>query len=739
METTFGGRTKPVTIASDETMGVFLAMRFELEDLSLFVSKQTVDGGSEDGGTSQTSSYGFADKGKSPLYVNAERSPNYESVVWKRLMHDEAVLRWMRSTETEGQNVGDSSTNVQQHPVRPAVKAASPMLTTESMDTATEDGDQEEYSTVVEADLLKNLGLPSINLATESYDSLSEGEAYNDENDYPGGETIKECNFFGPSATNLVEPLGVHLDLAVPLHEALEDMCLNFASFNRDAAPTLDEQGEEGTNDIAYRVGMELAIRDVVYEGDELFVGRVFKNKQDCNVKLAVHALNRRFYFRRDRSCKKLTTLTCISETCPWRVYIVKLEDSDNYQIRSANLEHTCTVEEKSNYHRAATTRVIGSIFQSKYAGNSRGPRAIDLQCILLTDYSVRIFYWKAWKSREIAMDSAQGSAANSFTLLPAYLHVLREANPGSIVDLKTEVDGKGNHRFKYMFLAFAASIQGFSCMKRVIVIDGAHLKGKYGGCLLTASGQDANFQVYPKAKHGACIVHLQRNIATSYKKKHLLFHVPRAARAFRIFLKEARELPIISLLEFIRTTLISWFAMRREAARTEASPLPPKMREVVHRNFEKSVRFAVHRLDRYDYEIREEGASVYHVKLMEHTCSCRAFDLLHLPCPHAITAAVVEGVPIQGLMAPEYSVESWRMSYLGTIKPVPEVGDVFALPEPIASLHLFPPATRRPSGQPKKKRITSRGEFTGPQRQVTRCSRCTGSDHNRATCKMPI
>jgi len=273
------------------------------------------------------------------------------------------------------------------------------------------------------------------------------------------------------------------------------------------------------------------------------------------------------------------------------------------------------------------------------------------------------------------------------------------------------------------------------------------------------------NMQVYPKAKHGACIVHLQRNIATSYKKKHLLFHVSRAARAFRIcefhtyfnevirldpacarylesvgfchwtrayflgkrynvmtsnvaeslnaVLKEARELPIISLLEFIRTTLISWFAMRREAARTEASPLPPKMREVVHRNFEKSVRFAVHRLDRYDYEIREEGASVYHVKLMERTCSCRAFDLLHLPCPHAIAAAVAEGVPIQGLMAPEYSVESWRMSYLGTIKPVPEVGDVFALPEPIASLHLFPPATRRPSGQPKKKRITSRGEFT--------------------------
>lgn len=124
---------------------------------------------------------------------------------------------------------------------------------------------------------------------------------------------------------------------------------------------------------------MELAIQDVVYEGDELFAGRVLKNKQDCNVKLAVHTLNRRFHSRRDRSCKKLITFTCISESCPWRVYIVKLEDSDNYQIRSATLEHTCTVEERSNYHRGATTRVIRSIIKSKYDGNTRGPRAIDL------------------------------------------------------------------------------------------------------------------------------------------------------------------------------------------------------------------------------------------------------------------------------------------------------------------------------------------------------------------------
>ena len=50
------------------------------------------------------------------------------------------------------------------------------------------------------------------------------------------------------------------------------------------------------------------------------------------------------------------------------------------------------------------------------------------------------------------------------------------------------------------MFIAYAASLEGFATKRGVIVIDGAHLKGKYLGCLLTASCQGTNFQVFPLA-----------------------------------------------------------------------------------------------------------------------------------------------------------------------------------------------------------------------------------------------
>ena len=36
--------------------------------------------------------------------------------------------------------------------------------------------------------------------------------------------------------------------------------------------------------------------------------------------------------------------------------------------------------------------------------------------------------------------------------------------------------------------------------MRKVIIIDGTHLRGRYEGCLIAASTQDANFQVFPIA-----------------------------------------------------------------------------------------------------------------------------------------------------------------------------------------------------------------------------------------------
>jgi hypothetical protein len=67
----------------------------------------------------------------------------------------------------------------------------------------------------------------------------------------------------------------------------------------------------------------------------------------------------------------------------------------------------------------------------------------------------------------------------------------------GSIVKWEKDEENK----FKYMCLAYKASLEGWKRACRPIVgLDGCFLKGKYGGCCLVAIAMDANNGLYPLA-----------------------------------------------------------------------------------------------------------------------------------------------------------------------------------------------------------------------------------------------
>ncbi|XP_020869565.1 uncharacterized protein LOC110225103 isoform X2 [Arabidopsis lyrata subsp. lyrata] len=271
------------------------------------------------------------------------------------------------------------------------------------------------------------------------------------------------------------------------VQEALNKMLLDKsddpALFCRDAPPVFND-GKD----------VETALADINYEGDKLFVGRVFKSKADCKLKIAIHAINRKFHFRTTRSTPKFMVLKCISKTCPWRVYAAKVDASENFQIRQAKLTHTCTVDERRSYHRLATTQVIGEIMQSRFVNIKRDPNAAVIRKFLLDDFHINISYWKAWRAREIAMEKSMGSMAGSYALLPAYIALLQQTNPGSLCFSAHSDDPKGPTRFKYQFIELAASVKGYQYMRKVIVVDGTSMKGRFGGCLLSASCQDGNF-----------------------------------------------------------------------------------------------------------------------------------------------------------------------------------------------------------------------------------------------------
>ncbi|CAE5959871.1 unnamed protein product [Arabidopsis arenosa] len=495
------------------------------------------------------------------------------------------------------------------------------------------------------------------------------------------------------------------------VQEALNKMLLDKsddpALFCRDAPPVFnDGKGAD----------VETALADINYEGDKLFVGRVFKSKADCKLKIAIHAINRKFHFRTSRSTPKFMVLKCISKTCPWRVYAAKVDASENFQIRQAKLTHTCTVDERRSYHRLATTQVIGEIMQSRFVNIKRGPNAAVIRKFLLDDFHINISYWKAWRAREIAMEKSMGSMAGSYALLPAYIALLQQTNPGSLCFSAHSDDPKDRHSSIYSGLR----------------------------------------KVYTDANHAACTVHLLRNVKHLYKLQTLAGLMSAAARAYVVddfnknflqiqklspgcaaylvdigfshwtrvhsmgkryniidsniaeswnsVLKEARDYPLICMLEYIRTTLMDWFAFRRARAARSQTTLAPKVRSLVEANFELAM----------------------------------AMSSLSIPCAHVIAAATSIGMSVDNFVAPAYFEHTLRLSYAEKIYPIPSVGGPDNASGTVGDLN--PPFVRRPPGRPKKIRIKSKGEFKRPRQQSNRrCSRCCRPCHNKASCKNAI
>lgn len=145
-----------------------------------------------------------------------------------------------------------------------------------------------------------------------------------------------------------------------------------------------------------------------------------------------------------------------------------------------------------------ATSRVIAAMFKSKFGDSLTLPKAMELQHMVLEELRMSSSYMKCYRAAEKAFGDVRGTNDGLYRKLAEYLHKIKISNPGMVTALETKTYDGGDERFLYAFLAFGASIQGFRRVKPVMILDGMHLSRKYKGVLLTASGQDANFEVFP-------------------------------------------------------------------------------------------------------------------------------------------------------------------------------------------------------------------------------------------------
>nr|XP_009803441.1 PREDICTED: uncharacterized protein LOC104248815 [Nicotiana sylvestris] len=304
--------------------------------------------------------------------------------------------------------------------------------------------------------------------------------------------------------------------------------------------------------------------------------------------------------------------------------------------------------------------------------------------------------------------------------------------------------DGSIFGRFVYMFFMYGESISGWKYCRPLTSVDGTFLKNKYKGILLVAFTKDANNQIFPIAfgvadsennesyewyfrelrkaigirknlmflsdRHKAIAkVFLEFYHATIDKKTfHYLMeeppgkwarsHCPRRrydmlttniVESMNNVLRGARELPLLTMMDFIQEKRQSWFYERRTTAKGIFREISNWAEATLKEKIKPAFTFRVLPINRLKFNVKEGGLE-FIVDLDKRTCDCSEFQLDEIPCEHAIAAIDSIYQKKSSFCSAYYSRDFWLKTYEGQVN---SVGDstTWVIPDTIKSEIIKP------------------------------------------------
>ncbi|KAF3572115.1 hypothetical protein F2Q69_00061196 [Brassica cretica] len=99
---------------------------------------------------------------------------------------------------------------------------------------------------------------------------------------------------------------------------------------------------------------------------------------------------------------------------------------------------------------------------------------------------------------------------------------------------------------------------------------------------------------------------------------------------------------------------------------------------KILEGNFEQSGGFFVSRINALEFDVKDKNGISSHVNLSTNSCSCFAFQLLKIPCSHAIVAAIKEKISVESLVFEVYNLEKLQSAYAEAVYPICDAaGDI--------------------------------------------------------------
>ncbi|XP_049373414.1 uncharacterized protein LOC125838388 [Solanum verrucosum] len=131
-------------------------------------------------------------------------------------------------------------------------------------------------------------------------------------------------------------------------------------------------------------------------------------------------------------------------------------------------------------------------------------------------------------------------------------------------------------------------------------------------------------------------------------------------------------------------------------------------------------------------------GVTAY-VELLKKSCSCREYDLIKIPCAHAMAVlrskhGIEYGMSIYEYSLPLYKVEAYLLAYMDSINVVP-LESKWCAQEALLNVNIFSPLVDTKLESKRRKCVKDIGGENFKSKRRNKFSTCNRTGHKRTTC----
>ncbi|XP_056691972.1 uncharacterized protein [Spinacia oleracea] len=406
----------------------------------------------------------------------------------------------------------------------------------------------------------------------------------------------------------------------------------------------------------------------------ELKPWQLFCDKNHLRDVVRDYCIQRGFSVVVDRANNSIYIVYCSAEGCEWRLHASRLADGFTWATKSIkNPEHTCLGLEIRN--PMVTTKWASRVLLEDIRANN-DISAKSLNLLLWNTFKVNMATSTLYRVRARALIEIHGGFDESYAHLPGY-YGLRQG------------------------------VRGF------VGVDGAHLKGNYGGVLLSAVALDGNNKLFPfawgivsneDADTWVLKLHLTscgrkwigdlhqtfvRQLEEAFPGLLMLSLFWKATGAYSTFtFRKAME-----QIDKVGKGGRLWLAKLGDQARWNVDRRNTMVRLATRRqmceewtrndicpNIVKRVQKLCHdsrtchsfHCSEGEFEIFE-GKSYLPVSLNNQTCICGQWQISGIPCRHGMRAILDAQLDLHAFIDEWHSVRKYKLAYSSGIKSIPD------------------------------------------------------------------